>query len=99
MKTDLDSIDKIVSDPEQVRQIIWNILLNALDALSGKGSIFISTRSVNADSHGEKGIDMVEITVRDSGEGFSEKALAQMFSPFFTQGVMSNSAGVMLPWL
>ncbi len=94
LKTDLDSVEKIVSDPEQVRQVIWNILLNAVEALPGKGILFVGTKSITTDYQGEKGPDMVEITVRDSGEGFSERALDQMFSPFFTTKEEGSGLGL-----
>ncbi|MGD9157911.1 MAG: ATP-binding protein [Desulfobacteraceae bacterium] len=94
LKTDLDSIDKIVSDPEQVRQVIWNILLNAVEALHEGGILFIGTKSVTSDSQGEKGPDMIEIKVRDSGKGFSERALDQMFSPFFTTKEEGSGLGL-----
>ena len=94
LKTELDSMDKIVSDPEQIRQVIWNILLNAVEALPGKGALFVGTKSVTTETHGGKGSDTIEITVRDSGEGFSEKALAQMFSPFFTTKEEGSGLGL-----
>ena len=87
-------MDKIVSDPEQIRQVIWNILLNAVEALPGKGALFVGTKSVTTETHGGKGSDTIEITVRDSGEGFSEKALAQMFSPFFTTKEEGSGLGL-----
>ena len=94
LKTELDSMDKIVSDPEQIRQVIWNILLNAVEALPGKGALFVGTKSVTTETHGGKGSDTIEITVRDSGEGFTEKALAQMFSPFFTTKEEGSGLGL-----
>ena len=94
LKTDLDSIEKIVSDPEQVRQVIWNILLNAVEAVPEKGILFIGTKSVTVDSQGGEETDMAEITVRDSGKGFSERALDQMFSPFFTTKEEGSGLGL-----
>jgi two-component system, NtrC family, sensor histidine kinase PilS len=84
LKTDLDKEDLMVSDPEQIRQVIWNILLNAADALPEKGFLHITTRKVMNDSPDGTMQDMIEIVFRDSGKGFSGKALVHMFSPFFT---------------
>ena len=42
----------------------------------------------------KKESDMVEITVRDSGGGFTEKALDQMFSPFFTTKEEGSGLGL-----
>jgi two-component system sensor histidine kinase PilS (NtrC family) len=84
LKTDLNSNDLMFSDPEQIRQVIWNVLLNAADALPERGFMHITTGRVKGE--GPDGImqDMVEIVFRDSGKGFSEKAMVHMFSPFFT---------------
>ncbi len=84
LKTNLDRADLMVSDPEQIRQVIWNILLNAADALPEKGVLYITTRKVEGESPDGTMKDMIEIVFRDSGKGFSEKALVHMFSPFFT---------------
>jgi two-component system sensor histidine kinase PilS (NtrC family) len=84
VKIDLSSDDLIFSDPEQIRQVIWNILLNAADALPEKGILRITTRKVRGEGQDGTMQDMIEIIFRDSGKGFSEKALVHMFSPFFT---------------
>ena len=89
---ELDSMDTIVSDPEQVRQIIWNILLNAAEALPETGTLYISTRLTGGP--GRAGADMIEIRVRDTGEGFSGRALDQMFSPFFTTKEEGSGLGL-----
>lgn len=94
LKTNLDNMDRIISDPEQVRQVIWNILLNAVEALPEDGSLYIETKSVTTESQGENEPGMIEITVRDSGKGFSSRALDQMFSPFFTTKEEGSGLGL-----
>ena len=83
VKTELDEQAVLVSDPEQIKQVLWNIFLNAVDAISSEGMLFISTKNMNKhDTVTES--ELIEIIVRDSGSGFSEKALAHLFTPFFT---------------
>ena len=94
LKIDLDSMDSIESDPEQIRQVIWNILINAAEAMPEGGALHIATRSVAISDSMKKESDMVEITVRDSGKGFTEKALDQMFSPFFTTKEEGSGLGL-----
>ena len=94
LKIDLDSMDSIESDPEQIRQVIWNILINAAEAMPEGGALHIATRSVAISDSMKKKSDMVEITVRDSGKGFTEKALDQMFSPFFTTKEEGSGLGL-----
>ncbi len=74
----------IKSDPEQIKQVLWNLFLNAMDAMRGGGVLLVRTEFVNfPESHGENR-KMAQITFRDTGEGFSNKALQFLFTPFFT---------------
>lgn len=83
VKTDLDEGSVLVSDPEQIKQVLWNIFLNAVDAIPNEGILFVSTKSINHDSKKHES-DSIEIIVRDSGSGFSERSLSHLFTPFFT---------------
>jgi two-component system sensor histidine kinase PilS (NtrC family) len=83
VKTELDENAVLVSDPEQVKQVLWNIFLNAVDAIPDKGTLFISTKNMNQHSKKTES-ELIEIIVRDSGNGFSEKSLSHLFTPFFT---------------
>jgi two-component system sensor histidine kinase PilS (NtrC family) len=74
----------IESDPEQIKQVLWNLFLNAVEAMKGGGVLSVRTEFVNSpESHGG-GRKMAQITFRDTGEGFSSKALQFLFTPFFT---------------
>ena len=72
------------SDPEQIKQVFWNLFLNANAAMREGGSLHITTDLVDGRDLPEKGQKMGKITVRDTGQGFSEKALSHLFTPFFT---------------
>jgi two-component system sensor histidine kinase PilS (NtrC family) len=74
----------IESDPEQIKQVLWNLFLNAMDAMTGGGVLLVRTEFVSLpETHGESR-KMAQITFRDTGEGFSNKALQFLFTPFFT---------------
>ncbi|MFH1277126.1 MAG: ATP-binding protein [Candidatus Eisenbacteria bacterium] len=72
-----DEIPTMLGDPEQIRQVLLNILLNAVQASSPGSGIDIRIRRL--DDSGK-----VEILVEDRGPGFDPKALDQLFTPFFT---------------
>jgi len=75
----------LISDPDQIKQVLWNILLNAADAMPEGGLINICAGIGEDNSEvPEPGRGVVKIVVRDSGKGFSEKALSSIFTPFFT---------------
>jgi len=74
----------IESDPEQIKQILWNLFLNAVEAMRGGGVLSVQTEFVNV-AEPQGGVrKMAQITFRDTGEGFSRKALQFLFTPFFT---------------
>lgn len=84
VRTVLDNRIKLCSDPEKIRQVLWNLFLNAVEAISGEGFIEINTFIISSEDTENPDGDMVGIKVRDSGKGFDENALAHLFTPFFT---------------
>lgn len=72
-------------DPKHTRQILWNLLLNAAQAIDGTGTIHVSLRTVE---------DMVQVTVRDDGCGMSEETISRIFDPFFTTKAHGTGLGL-----
>ena len=66
-------IDEICADPNKFRQIIYNLLSNALKFTPENGNITINA-SLN--------VDMIKISVTDTGIGISEEDLKRLFKPF-----------------
>ena len=70
----------------QIRQVMANLLSNALDAVPAGGRVWLEATT----SEGE-----LEIMVRDEGEGMSEETQRQLFRPFFsTKGDLGNGLGL-----
>jgi len=63
-------------DREQIRQVLVNLILNALQATPSRGVITVTTRNL------EK--DRVELAVADTGTGIARRHLDRIFDPFFT---------------
>lgn len=74
----------IESDPEQLKQVLWNLFLNAREAMPEGGCLYVSADSADEEEPVEPGETMVRIRVRDTGAGLSAKALLHLFTPFFT---------------
>jgi two-component system sensor histidine kinase PilS (NtrC family) len=84
VKTDFYKDIKVESDPEQIKQVLWNLFVNASEAMPDGGSLHIGTEVVHDGRVlGDNGTS-VQITIRDTGEGFSEEALRHLFTPFYT---------------
>jgi len=73
-------------DPEQIRQALHNVILNAREALSGGGRIEVraENRVVAADSAAQKAGEYVRISVEDNGPGIPPEILPKIFDPYFT---------------
>lgn len=84
LETDIPEPIELESDPEQIKQILWNLFLNAREEMPDGG--LLQVRAEVGDTQGvlESGGNVVKITVRDTGHGFSKKALINLFTPFFT---------------
>ena len=94
LETDFHDGLALESDPEQIKQILWNLFLNANDAMLDKGTLFIYTcMAGNEDLFGQK-TEMIKIVFRDTGHGFSNKALSHLFIPFFTTKVGGSGLGL-----
>jgi two-component system sensor histidine kinase PilS (NtrC family) len=74
---------------EQIRQVIHNLALNAIQAMRDGGILSITTKSIK---HHDK--EVVEIKVTDTGAGIEEKDLNKVFEPFFTNKDKGTGLGL-----
>ena len=70
----------VLADAVQIQQVVINLVRNGIDAL-GKGSS--PPRKVMVSTTNDGG-DVVEVEVRDTGEGIPAEALDRVFEPFFS---------------
>jgi signal transduction histidine kinase len=76
---------RVLADPDNVRQVFLNILLNAMQSMAGTGRIDISAEAGSGD---------VTLAFQDSGPGISDEDLARVFSPFFTTKEKGTGLGL-----
>ncbi len=75
---------------QQVQQVLVNLILNAANAMTSQGSIWITTAPWIAED-GEEG---VQIQVRDEGSGMIEAVRQRIFEPFYTTRENGNGLGL-----
>ena len=78
-------ISDIECQPEKLNQVFMNLLSNAIQAIEGKGDIYIKTGS-----DGEN----LSITIRDTGLGMSKDVQKRIFEPFFTTKELGKGTGL-----
>ena len=84
-------------DPEQLRQVLMNLVTNAVQAMGGQGRVTVSThfrRTARATWPATLQHGVVEIRVADTGPGISTKVLKNLFIPFFTTKETGTGLGL-----
>ena len=84
--TDLIPHVRIAMDPIHFRQILWNLLLNAADAIRDQGNIHI--RMLNMQN------EHVEVHITDTGHGISPEHIQLIYNPFFTTKASGTGLGL-----
>jgi len=75
----------IAADPVQVRQVVTNLVINAMQAISGTGAITVRTAVVDG---------AVVLSVADTGSGMTPEVLCRVFDPFFTTKDVGQGTGL-----
>jgi two-component system, NtrC family, sensor histidine kinase PilS len=75
----------LYTDPDRLKEVFWNIILNSSEAMSGKGNIRIYTKRKK---------ENIEIYFEDEGGGFIEKNLDRIFDPFFSTKKRGTGLGL-----
>jgi len=113
-----DDLPRAKIDPEQLRQVLINLIQNAIQAMNARGRVTVSTQARRArtwstssanwerassaraldapssDRKNEAEGETIEIAVRDTGPGISQKVLKNLFVPFFTTKDQGTGLGL-----
>lgn len=83
LSTQLGEIPLIMGNPHELREVLTNIIFNAVDAMPKGGKLTIATQSQTE--------DWVEVRISDTGIGMTEEVKKRVFDPFFTTKGVTNS--------
>ena len=84
------------ADPEQIQQIVLNLLHNAVQAMSDSGKLTVDLRTVDTRENDRTHLNKpcVALAVSDTGHGMSDDVKSKLFMPFFTTKVDGNGLGL-----
>ena len=82
------NLPEIFADPVQLNQVLVNLVVNALQSMSGAGRITIQTQFYDHN---------VCLVVEDTGPGMNKEVLDKIFVPFFTTKDIGQGTGLGLP--
>ncbi len=90
--------DMVVADPNQLRQVFLNLMINAADAISSNpppvdGELVIKSE-IESDPDSRNTSSTLKITVSDNGPGISPENLGNIFDPFFTTKETGKGTGL-----
>jgi len=82
-----EDLQTVKGDPNQLIQVMMNIMINAQQAMDGKpGIITVTSSSPNA--------GVVELRIQDNGPGMPEEVSSKIFEPFFTTKAAGKGTGL-----
>lgn len=81
-----ETLPQLSGDASQIKQVILNLLMNALDAVQEEGTITLRTFA--------EGDNLVVLEVEDTGCGIPAEHLDKLFEPFFTTKPVGKGIGI-----
>jgi two-component system, NtrC family, sensor histidine kinase PilS len=102
IKTVPSEIIRAMGDPGQLKQVFWNLLINASQAMSDGGNIVIRVEKERENFWGtgltkplsRKEKEWVKVSITDSGKGISPEEKEKIFEPFFTTKESGTGLGL-----
>jgi len=95
----------VMIDPNDLEQVVFNLVLNARDAMPSGGAVAVDMTRVTIDAaskppdtHVAPG-DYVRLRVRDNGIGMTSDVQSHLFEPFFTTKEVGTGTGLGLPFV
>ena len=107
VETALEPLPQFLLDPEQISQVLGNLLKNAIEAMPDGGTLKVKTYFTSSLQNSENSEDNAEITtdrhgtvsleIHDTGHGMSDETMANLFVPYYTTKSETDGRGLGIP--
>ncbi|MDQ4080575.1 MAG: PAS domain S-box protein [Gemmatimonadota bacterium] len=92
-------VPEVIVDIEQLERVMINLVMNAVDAIAGRGTIGIDAGTIDLNEQAASAANIrpgpyVVISVTDNGSGMGPDVLAHLFEPFFTTKPPGQGTGL-----
>jgi PAS domain S-box-containing protein len=101
IETEIDpELGLVKVDPNQIEQVIMNLVLNARDAMTNSGTITLAAKNIVFEEDSESlplnqsPGDYVALMVGDTGTGIADEELERIFEPFYTTKASGEGTGL-----
>jgi two-component system, NtrC family, sensor histidine kinase AtoS len=88
-----EGLPQIDADQHQLTQVFTNLLMNAYEAMNGKGHVRVTASLIRVED-GADGRDSVLVEIADDGPGIPEDVAQKVFEPFFTTKAQGSGLGL-----
>ncbi len=88
VETELGRLPRIMADPDQLQEVLINLIVNAFQAMPKGGTLFVRTEVAEGE---------VRMAVRDTGCGIPPENMGKLFTPFFSTKKDVKGVGLGLP--
>ncbi len=85
VRKNLGNIPQIICFPQQINQVIMNLIINSVQAIEKDGIIEITTKAVK---------EGVKLIIKDNGSGIPQELIRKIFDPFFTTKDVGQGTGL-----
>ena len=94
-----NDVSHVMADRSQIEEVLMNLFVNAADAMSQGGDLFVTTRNVTEKALRGKPFKVAPgsyalIEVRDTGSGMDKRIKSRIFDPFFTTKPPGRGTGL-----
>lgn len=86
ISADLKDVPAVKADFRQIEQVIFNVILNAIQAVGSDGNVLIHTSKTDD--------GFIEVRIEDTGPGIPKDHIHKIFDPFFTTKPVNEGTGL-----